>query len=55
MGSATRRPARIESNQADGIFRHLADLGYTLTPLTDWDAAFFRFSVRGRKPGGERT
>ncbi len=34
-----------ESNraEADGIFRHLATLGYTLIPLTDWDAAFFRF------------
>ena len=34
-----------ESNraEADGIFHHLAALGYTLTPLADWDAAFFRF------------
>lgn len=34
-----------ESNraEADGIFRHLVSLGYTLTPLVDWDAAFFRF------------
>jgi hypothetical protein len=35
-----------ESNrgQADGIFRHLAALGYTLTPIADWDAALFRFT-----------
>jgi hypothetical protein len=35
-----------ESNrqEADGLFRHLAALGYTLTPLADWDAAFFRFT-----------
>ncbi len=34
-----------ESNrsEADGIFHHLAALGYTLTPIADWDAAFFRF------------
>ena len=34
-----------ESNraEADGIFQHLAALGYTLTPLVDWDAAFFCF------------
>ncbi len=34
-----------ESNraEADGIFHHFAALGYTLTPLADWDAAFFRF------------
>ncbi len=34
-----------ESNraEADGIFRHLASLGYTLIPLADWNAAFFRF------------
>lgn len=39
-------PAEIaESNraEADGIFRHLASLGYTLTPLVDWGAAFFSF------------
>ena len=29
--------------EADGIFHHLDALGYTLVPLTDWDAAFFRF------------
>jgi len=35
-----------ESNraEADGLFRHLAALGYTLTPLVDWDAAFFSFT-----------
>jgi hypothetical protein len=35
-----------ESNrfEADGIFYHLAALGYSLIPLTDWDAAFFRFT-----------
>jgi hypothetical protein len=34
-----------ESNRAEagGIFRHLAALSYTLIPLADWDAAFFRF------------
>jgi TrkA-N domain/RyR domain len=39
-------PAELrESNraEADGVFRHLATLGYTLIPLADWDAAFFRF------------
>jgi hypothetical protein len=35
-----------ESNraEADGLFRHLAALGYTLTPLADWDAAFFHLT-----------
>jgi hypothetical protein len=35
-----------ESNraEADGILSHLATAGYTLVPLTDWDAGFFRFS-----------
>ena len=40
LSEALRESNRAE---ADGIFRHLASLGYTLTPLADWDAAFFRF------------
>jgi hypothetical protein len=41
-----------ESNraEADGIFRHLAALGYTLIPLADWDAAFFRFPEEEVEP-----
>ena len=37
--------AQRESNraEADGVFQHLAALGYTLAPLVDWDAAYFRF------------
>jgi len=31
------------SGKPDGIFRYLAGLGYTLAPLADWGAAFFRF------------
>lgn len=35
-----------ESNraQADAVFHYLADLGYTLIPLTDWSSASFRFA-----------
>jgi hypothetical protein len=41
LPEALRESSRAE---ADGVFRHLAALGYTLTPMADWDAAFFRFS-----------
>ena len=35
-----------ESNRAraDGVLHHLTALGYSLAPLTDWDAAFFRLT-----------
>lgn len=33
-----------ELAEADAIGRHLAALGYRLAPLTNWDAAQFRFS-----------
>jgi hypothetical protein len=41
LPEALRKSSRAE---ADGIFRHLTTLGYTLVPLVDWDAAFFHFS-----------
>lgn len=34
-----------ELAEADAIGRHLATLGYRLAPLTDWDAAQFRFTA----------
>lgn len=35
-----------ELAEADAIGRHLATLGYRLAPLTDWDAALFRFTAQ---------